>query len=260
MNQRQIQLAQQRLQARAQGQGMQVPRGAQFGAIAGGQGQGQVQGQQMMRQSQRQPNPAPGGIDATGMGISPGLQQKIARMQMQAQGLAVPQGAEAAALAGCGDGDCMESAWGQPFAGYPPFPQPYVSLSLMPLRSDFGTDTSVTLSVSCANKLFYGCCARSFIGAGEIDIASIVAGGTDANLLCSGGLDLSYFNTNGNQCCCEFDFGCFSSFFPLVIQFDLVGTPSVPPLINMVIGGTALTGGNACTWWPGLTPGGPVPM
>lgn len=175
--------------------------------------------------------------------------------------LSVPQGADAGALAGCGDGNCLDIPYGSPFGGFPLEPQPFMQpAALIPIQAAFPDPLdSLTLQISCGNSLFYGCCARSFNGPGEVNLISIFSGANDVDLLCpgSGGLDINYFNTNGNECCCAFDFGCFSSFFPLIIEFAPVGAPSVAPLINMVIGGSRLQGGNACSFWPGLVPGVP---
>lgn len=175
--------------------------------------------------------------------------------------LAVPQGADAGLLAGCGDGNCLDIPYGSPFMGFPLEPQPFMQpAALIPIQAAFPDPLdSLTLQISCGNSLFYGCCARSFNGPAEVNLISIFSGANDVDLLCpgSGGLDINYFNTNGNECCCAFDFGCFSSFFPLIIEFAPVGAPSVAPLINMVIGGSRLQGGNACAFWPGLWPGQP---
>lgn len=246
MNNQQILAAARRLQAQ-RGQ-MQVPRGAQYGAIAGLQPQQPQRAMQgMARQPARQPNPAAGG-----MRLSAAMQQKMAQMQ----GLAVPQGAQAGNLAGCGDGDCMDSPYAAPFNGFPPDPQPWNQwAAILPVRVDFGTELEATVSVSCGNSLFYGCGARSFNGPDEVNLDEVISGGTDVNLICSGGLDLNYFNTNGNGCYCEFDFSCFSSFFPLILGFSGIGSPSVVPPVNMAIVGSRLQGGNACAFWPGLMPG-----
>ena len=229
--------------------GSNVPRGAQYGAVAG-QAQAQPQRPQMRQQM-------PGGR------VPAGLQRMLAaQAQQNAQQaqIAIPQGADAGALAGCGDGSCMEIPYGAPFAGYPIEPQPWMQpAALIPIQVGFADPAdSVTLQVSCGNSLFYGCGARSFNGPGEVNILSAFTGATDVDLFCagSGGLDISYFNTNGNQCLCEFDWGCFSSFFPLIIEFGAIGVPSVAPLVNMVIGGSRLQGGNACSFWPGMY-GGP---
>jgi hypothetical protein len=187
------------------------------------------------------------------------------------QQLAVPRGADEGVLAGCGDGNCLDVPYGSPFAGLPVEPLPWMQpAALIPIRAAFPDPLdTLTLQISCGNSLFYGCCARSFNGAGEVGIISIFSGANDVDLLCpgSGSLDINYFNTNGNECCCPFDFGCFSSFFPLIMEFEAIGAPSVPPLINMVIGGSRAQGGNACAFWPGLwglpmpgQPGSSVPV
>jgi len=192
----------------------------------------------------------------------PGMPQLPAAMQQQImRSLGVPQGADAGALAGCGDGSCLDIPYGSPFAGMPVEPLPWQQpAALLLIRAAFPDPTEpFTLQVSCGNSLFYGCCARSFNGPNEIGLTAIFSGASDDDLLCpgAGALDLNYFNTNGNECCCPFDFGCFSSFFPLILEFSNLGSPSVVPVINMVIGGSRLQGGNACAFWPGLWPGVP---
>lgn len=243
-----------------------IPRGARQAALAGmaQAAQPQAFGRQRLPapRGARQPNPSPEERLQQAQQIAVQAQREIAaragRGGGMMQSLAVPQGAEAALQAGCGDGDCMDIPYGSPFSGFPLEPQPWMQpAALIPIQASFAADLEpLTLQISCGNSLFYGCCARSFNGPGEVNILSAFSGANDADLFCpgSGGLDLNYFNTNGNSCCCEFDWGCFSSFFPLIIEFGVIGVPSGPPLINMAIGGSRLQGGNACGFWPGLFP------
>ena len=233
--------------ARAQAR-LAVPRGASRGAIAGQPGQ----------QMQRMPAPRQPG--------NPMLAQIPQMMQRTRGGIAptgfgrVPTGADAGSIAGCGDGGCLDMQYGAPWGGLPNEPQPFLQdAALIAVQVQPDDNDPITVQVSCGNSLFYGCCARSFNGAGEVNLLSIFSGSSDVDLLCpgSGGLDINFFNTNGNECCCPFDFGCFSSFFPLILEFEPIGAPSTPPFINMVIGGSRLQGGNACAFWPGLYPGFP---
>jgi len=214
-----------------------VPRGARAGAVAG----------QMMPQPQRVMARQPG---------MPQLPQNYQQPQRFQQQLQVPQGGDAGVVAGCGDDSgCLSFPYGPPFAGLPLDPTPWLQVAaLLPIPIVFPAgDTSVTIQASCGNSLFYGCCARSFVGPGEVGISEITSGSTSNNLICPGSvLDLNFFNTNGNECCCPFDFGCFSSFFPLIITFDLIGVPSVAPGTQFVVGGSRVEGGNACAFWPGL--------
>lgn len=238
--------------ARAQAR-LGVPQGARAGVVAGAQAQALVpqrarapQAQQRGAQQPRfQGNPA---IRPTGMPMAPGLQQM----------LQIPQGADAGNLAGCGDGDCLDIGFAQPWVGFPTEPGAWIQpAALIPVAFTLDDAATTTVQVSCGNSLFYGCCARSFNGPGEVGIVSIFSGSSDADLLCpgSGSLDVNFFNTNGNQCCCPFDFGCFSSFFPLIMEFAAISASSPTPFLSMVIGGTRLSGGNSCSFWPGLYPG-----
>jgi len=240
-----IAAAQRNLQQGRQGG---IPRGAQYAAIAG-----QVP---QMQQMQRQGN-AP-----AGMRLSPQMQARMAQAQGQGQGqgLAVPQGANAANLAGCDNGQCMTSPYEQPFAGYPQYSGPEVrSAALMGITASFATDAAadgtVTVEAACSNRLFNGCGIRSFVEQNQISIISMISGFDDVNRFCTP-IDLNYFNTNGNGCFCEFDVGCFSQFAPLIITFAVIGTPSVLPLVNMVVAGQSLSGGDACSFYPGMYPGG----
>jgi hypothetical protein len=233
--------------ARAQAR-LAVPRGAQRGAVAG---QGQMARMPAPRQAG---NPMLAAVPQL-------MQQTRGGRGITPTGFGrVPQGADAGAIAGCGDGSCLDINYAAPWLGFPGEPMPFVQdAALIAVQVQPDDNEPITVQVSCGNSLFYGCCARSFNGPGEVNILSIFSGSSDVDLLCpgSGGLDINFFNTNGNECCCPFDFGCFSSFFPLILEFDPIGTPSTPPFINMVIGGSRLQGGNACAFWPGLFPGVP---
>lgn len=241
-----IAAAQRNLQQGRQGG---IPRGAQYAAIAGQVPQMQMQQQQ--QQMQRQGN-AP-----AGMRLSPQMQARMA--QGQGQGLAVPQGANAANLAGCDNGQCMTSPYEQPFAGYPQYGGVGVQTAALigvtaSFATDAGADGTLTAEISCAARLFNGCGARAFNGPFEVSLISGVSGFDDRNLFCTP-IDLNYFNTNGNGCYCEFDWGCFSQLAPLILTFAVIGTPSTPPLVNLVIAGQSLSGGDACSFWPGMYPG-----
>lgn len=238
--------------ARAQ-QRLGVPNGARAGVVAGAQGQALVP-----QRAQRQQAARPQMRAAQNPQIRPsGFPQMPAGLQQMLQ---VPQGADAGALAGCGDGDCLDIGYAQPWVGYPTEPMPFVQpAALVPIQITLDDAPSTTVQISCGNSLFYGCCARSFNGPGEINILEAFSGANDVDLFCpgSGGLDVNFFNTNGNECCCAFDWGCFSSFFPLIIEFAPISVASPTPFLNFVIGGTRLQGGNACAFWPGLYPGFP---
>lgn len=211
----QLEIAQQKLQAQ------HVPQGAYRGAIAG---------QEAMAQQ--------------GQGIHPFVAQ-----QMMAMGM-VPPGAEAGLLAACGAGPGCMGPIASPFAAVPqaniaPWVQPATLLGIVIQAANFNP---ISVAVSCGNTFFHGCCARSFTPENQVIISSIVSGFNTTNRLCpDSGIDIGYFRTD--ECCCPFDFGCFSNLAPLEMTFDPIdNVSSVPPLINMVIGGSRLSYFNEC--WP----------
>jgi hypothetical protein len=214
-----------------------VPRGAQLGVLAGAE-----QAQQMQPQPQMPMHPAV-------------MQQMLAR--------GIPQGADAAALAGCGPWGCG-GVIPSPFAGYPavatggPFLQ---NQSLLGVFVQPATAAATTLEISCGNTFFHGCGARSFTPAGSILLTEITSGFNTDNRLCPGsGIDVAYFN-NPQDCYCEFDFGCFSNLAPLLITFDPIDTQSVLQPLNMVIVGQRLSFFNECwpPYFPPAIPPGAIP-
>jgi len=208
----QLQVAQRRL---VQGQ---IPRGAQYGALAG---------------------------------------QPAAMQQQQQQAPAVPQGAEAGAMAGCGPdwGGCASGFVPSPFAGLPyntqaPYLQPNALLGVVVQPE---TLSPVTLEISCGNTFFNGCGARTFSPPNTFILTSIVSGFDTRDQLCPGsGIDVAFFDTT--DCYCPFDFGCFSNLAPLLLTFDPVDTLSTIPLFNMIIVGDRLEFDGCFPWPPGLIP------
>ena len=223
--QRQVAMLQRKLQQ------LQIPRGAQGGALAG----------------------------------------PPAQPQMPQQVPAVPQGADQGALAGCGVGGstgaaaCGMEPIPSPFAGYPPYEQQptVINYSLLGVFVQPATSAATTLEISCGNTFFNSCGARSFGSAQgrENLLTSIVSGFDTTDQLCPGsGIDVAFFQTD--QCFCPFDFGCFSNLAPLLMTFDPIDTQSVLAPLDMVLVGRRLEF-DGCFPFPGASygpmpgPGGP---
>ncbi len=174
------------------------------------------------------------------------------------QGMPVPQGAEDGSMAGCGPGgwggygNCpgpaAAPAWGMGQLG--PYPQNGSLLGIQATPTSFG---QFCLSVTCGNKFFYGCGARSFTAPNQLVVTSIISGFNGLERTCGpdAGFDVAYWNTD--DCYCPYDWGCFSNLAPLTICFDPVDTLSVLPFLNMIIVGNALNFFNDC--WPTFPPG-----
>jgi hypothetical protein len=191
------------------------------------------------------------------------------------QGYPVPQGADAGAMAGCGPGGNGPWCGGvmpvAPFGavGMPgPFVQPQSLLGIIATPSTFG---AFTLSITCGNKFFSGCGARSFNDPLQLIVTSIISGFNSLERTCGpdAGFDVAYWNTD--DCYCPFDFGCFSNLAPLTMTFDPIDTLSVLPTLDMIIVGQALNlfddcwptwpfGGGGYVGTPGLPPGSGVPV
>lgn len=176
----------------------------------------------------------------------------------------VPQGADDGSMGQCGPwgGNCptppMAPFWGTGNMG--PYPQNSAYLGIQATPTSFG---QFCLSVTCGNKFFYGCGARSFTAPNQLVVTSIISGFNGLERTCGpdAGFDVAVWNTD--DCWCPYDWGCFSNLAPLTICFDPVDTLSVLPFLNMIIVGNALNFFNDC--WPtfppgfGGFPGGPVP-
>ena len=153
------------------------------------------------------------------------------------QGYPVPQGAPDGSMSGCG-----------------PWVQNQSLLGIVATPSTLG---SFTLSVTCGNKFFYGCGARSFNSPLQLLVTSIISGFNGYERTCGpdAGFDVAYWNTD--DCYCPFDWGCFSNLAPLTITFDPLDTLSVLPTLDMIIVGKAVNFFNDC--WPMFPgPGGGV--
>jgi hypothetical protein len=126
--------------------------------------------------------------------------------------------------------------------------------SLLGIVATPATLGSFTLSVTCGNKFFYGCGARSFNDPGQLLVTSIISGFNGLERTCGpdAGFDVAFWNTD--DCYCPFDWGCFSNLAPLTITFDPLDTLSVLPTLNMIIVGQAINFFNDC--WP-MFPGFP---
>ena len=220
--QRQIGLLQRKLQQ------LQIPRGAQGGALAG----------------------------------------PPAQPQMPQQVPAVPQGADQGALAGCGVGGstgaaaCGMEPIPSPFAGYPPYEQQptVINYSLLGVFVQPATSAATTLEISCGNTFFNSCGARSFGSAQgrENLLTSIVSGFDTTDQLCPGsGIDVAFFQTD--QCFCPFDFGCFSNLAPLLMTFDPIDTQSVLAPLDVVLVGSRMSM-PGCFPFPGASYGMPGGM
>jgi hypothetical protein len=173
----------------------------------------------------------------------------------------VPQGADQGAMAGCGVGGFGPWCGGvpaQPFMGMPSNPGPWVQpqslLGIIATPSTFG---SFTLSITCGNKFFSGCGARSFNDPLQLIVTSIISGFNGYERTCGpdAGFDVAYWNTD--DCWCPFDWGCFSNLAPLTITFDPIDTLSVLPTLDMIIVGQALNLFDDC--WPWMPPSVPPP-
>jgi len=172
------------------------------------------------------------------------------------QGGMVPQGAEDGSMAGCGPGgwggNCptppMAPVWGSGNMG--PYPQNSAYLGIQATPTSNG---QFCLSVTCGNKFFYGCGARSFTAPNQLVVTSIISGFNGLERTCGpdAGFDVAVWNTD--DCWCPYDWGCFSNLAPLTICFDPVDTLSVLPFLNMIIVGNALNFFNDC--WPTFPPG-----
>ena len=132
-----------------------------------------------------------------------------------------------------------------------PFVQPQSLLGIIATPSTFG---AFTLSITCGNKFFSGCGARSFNDPLQLIVTSIISGFNSLERTCGpdAGFDVAYWNTD--DCYCPFDFGCFSNLAPLTMTFDPIDTLSVLPTLDMIIVGQALNLFDDC--WPTWPPGG----
>ena len=173
------------------------------------------------------------------------------------QGYPVPQGGDGS-MAGCAPDGCMGPVR-SPMAGYPsgpvgPFLQNQSLLGIVATPATFGP---FTLSVTCGNKFFYGCGARSFNSPLQLLVTSIISGFNGLERTCGpdAGFDVAFWNTD--DCYCPFDWGCFSNLAPLTITFDPIDTLSVLPTLDVIIVGQAINFFNDC-WpmFPGVPPGG----
>jgi len=169
----------------------------------------------------------------------------------------VPQGAPDGSMAGCGPwGDGCTGPIASPFQGYGgpvgPWVQNQSLLGIVATPSSLG---SFTLSVTCGNKFFYGCGARSFNSPLQLLVTSIISGFNGYERTCGpdAGFDVAYWNTD--DCYCPFDWGCFSNLAPLTITFDPLDTLSVLPTLDMIIVGKAVNFFNDC--WPMFPGPGP---
>lgn len=224
----QLALARARLAARG------IPRGGMQGAMAG----------QAPAQQQYQGYPQPGQYPVP-QGYAP-------------QGYPVPQGADQGAMAGCGPGGfgpwcggmIQQPVWSG-MQGPAAFAQPQSLLGIIATPATFGP---FTLSITCGNKFFSGCAARSFNDPLQIIVTSIISGFNSLERTCGpdAGFDVAYWNTD--DCYCPFDFGCFSNLAPLTMTFDPIDTLSVLPTLDMIIVGTALNLFDDC--WPTWPPAG----
>lgn len=176
----------------------------------------------------------------------------------------VPQGAQDGSMAGCGPwGDSCAGAVQTPFMGASGPIGPWVqNQSLLGIVATPSTLGSFTLSVTCGNKFFYGCGARSFNSPLQLLVTSIISGFNGMERTCGpdAGFDVAFWNTD--DCYCPFDWGCFSNLAPLTITFDPLDTLSVLPTLDMIIVGKAVNFFNDC--WPMFpgpwgTPGGAPP-
>ena len=177
----------------------------------------------------------------------------------QPQGYPVPQGAPDGSMGQCGPwGDGCTGPIVSPFTGYGGPVGPWVqNQSLLGIVATPSTLGSFTLSVTCGNKFFYGCGARSFNSPLQLLVTSIISGFNGYERTCGpdAGFDVAYWNTD--DCYCPFDWGCFSNLAPLTITFDPLDTLSVLPTLDMIIVGKAVNFFNDC--WPMFPgPGGGV--
>lgn len=181
----------------------------------------------------------------------------VARGNLAGQGEvpAVPQGADAANLAGCGDPYGCGVPSPSPFAGMPqgvaaPYLQPNALLGIFVVPA---SAQPTTLEISCGNTFFSGCGARSFTPSGTNLLTSIISGFDTRDQLCPGsGIDVAFFDTT--DCYCPFDWGCFSNLAPLSITFDPIDTQSVLAPLNMIIVGQRLEFGGCFPFPPGMYP------
>ncbi len=191
-------------------------------------------------------------------GIPQGAYSGAMAGQMPAQynqGYGVPQGAEYGSMGECGPyGNCpapvMAPNWGPNSNSMPPFTQPG---SIIGVQANPTAFTQFCLSITCGNKFFYGCGARSFTPPNQLVVTSVMSGFNGIDRTCGpdAGFDVAYWNTD--DCYCPFDWGCFSNLAPLTICFDPIDTLSVLPFLNMVIVGNAMNLFNDC--WPMFPPG-----
>jgi hypothetical protein len=201
----------------------------------------------------------PGGAHAGAMaGAAPMQQYNQPQYPQQYQGYPqVPQGAPDGSMAGCGIMDNCAGPVATPFMGMQQPTGPWMqNQALLGLVATPATLGSFTLSVTCGNKFFYGCGARSFNSPLQLLVTSIISGFNGYERTCGpdAGFDVAFWNTD--DCYCPFDWGCFSNLAPLTITFDPLDTLSVLPTLDMIIVGKAVNFFNDC-WpmFPGTPPG-----
>jgi len=159
-------------------------------------------------------------------------------------------GAQDGSMGQCGPwGDGCSGPVVSPFMGMAQPTGPWVqNQSLLGIVATPSTLGSFTLSVTCGNKFFYGCGARSFNSPLQLLVTSIISGFNGYERTCGpdAGFDVAFWNTD--DCYCPFDWGCFSNLAPLTITFDPLDTLSVLPTLDMIIVGKAVNFFNDC--WP----------